>query len=257
MKKWWLLDYFPFAVPFSSVFSWQRIDASARALKILQATGKCGLEFDLDTLPNCWSFFYILNLSRQNCLGHVCTIKGNHVKWDHASCWASFMRFPRRRRLIPAATYRRACLQTSSFAAIAFSQMQLYADFCVQVFHPKKVYGWREIRESMLVVQKWKHIWIPRKVMDMVDKDTQKELNTAKDSTAISAILKKPSVRWQLRGKCLRHPDAKGGCLFPVMSDIAAWLTDYISCLGAMLGVVVLKIYEYGFAIRFVNLLKM
>ena len=60
-------------------------------------------------------------------------------------------------------------------------------------------------------------------VMHFVDANTRKLLAKASGSEEINEILKKPTVIWQNKALCLRHPFNAGGCPLPTGADLDSW----------------------------------
>lgn len=56
--------------------------------------------------------------------------------------------------------------------------------------------------------------------LDLVDEKTKQLLMEAPDADSVLEILGKPQVQWQVRGKCLRHPEVEHGCSYAVNCDI-------------------------------------
>lgn len=62
--------------------------------------------------------------------------------------------------------------------------------------------------------------WGGNQALDLVDNKTKEKLMKAPDAESVLDILAEPTVQWQVRGKCLRHPEVQYGCSYAVNCDI-------------------------------------
>lgn len=57
----------------------------------------------------------------------------------------------------------------------------------------------------------------------LVDPVTRKQVQEAKDSNEISAILDQLGVKWQFKARCLRRPFKEGGCALLLATSLLRW----------------------------------